>query len=253
LNLLLAIVAKPKDDNIIDVFVISFKDFIGALKVKKYAITFAVLVLAAAGVLTYTTISGILTPQIKSETERPASEYNVTGNELGDPDATLVVHEYTDYKCPFCFVLNTMLYRAVSELSNIRVVHHNLPLDNTCNLNLGKQQMHEGSCMLAKYSISAGYQGKFWDMNTALFEKEFNSEEDILKTAKKLGLDVEKLKADADSKKVVDELQKEIEEATKLKIEGTPALRINMDVNLGSMPYEELKEKLIKAGAKEKK
>ena len=35
LNLLIGIVGKPKDENIIQVFVTSFKDFISALKIKK--------------------------------------------------------------------------------------------------------------------------------------------------------------------------------------------------------------------------
>ncbi len=43
LNLLIGIVGKPKDENIIQVFVTSFKDFISALKIKKYAITFIIL------------------------------------------------------------------------------------------------------------------------------------------------------------------------------------------------------------------
>ena len=48
-------------------------------------------------------------------------------------------------------------------------------------------------------------------------------------------------------------LKKEIDEAINLGIDGTPAIRINMETHVGIIPYEELKAKLIKAGAKERK
>lgn len=254
LNLLIAIIAKPKKENFISVFKVSFNDFIDAIKVKKYAIALVVLLAAAACFLTYTTVSSVLAPQVKMQKEfaKSANVYNATGNVLGDEKATLVVHEYTDYQCPFCFVLNTMMHRAVSELKNIKVVHHNLPLDMECNTML-KTQMHPGSCNLARYAIAAGLQGKYWDMNTLLFDKEFDNDSQILHDAKSIkGLDIEKLKEDINSEAVTKELKREIEEATALGIDGTPAIRINMETHVGILPYEELKAKLIKAGAVER-
>ncbi len=261
LNLMLALVARPKGENPWSVFVISFKDFIEALKVKKYAIAFSVLVVIAVGILAYTTVSDVLAPQVKIQKElkyysnpKSKDEYKVSGNTLGDEKATLVVYEYTDYQCPFCFVLNTMMQRAVSELSNLKVVHMNLPLDNTCNKNMGDSQLHAGSCTLAKYAIASRYQDKYWDMNNLLFDNEFHSEKEILEKAKTIaGLNLDKLKEDAHSMQVDSELQKEIQDATDFGINGTPALRINMETKVGILPYPELKEKLLKAGAKERK
>lgn len=255
LNLLLALIALPQGENPFSVVVKSIKDFIEALKIKKYAITFCIVVLIAGGILAYTTLSNILTPQVKlaNEYKQSASIYKISGNVLGDANAKLVVHVYSDYQCPFCFVLNTMLHRAVSELKNLKVVHHNLPLDMECNPLL-KQQMHAGACQLAKYAIAAGYQGKFWDMNNLLFDKEFDNEEQLLYDAKHIkGLNIEKLKEDVKNEKVAKEIEKEINDALELGINGTPALRINMDTKIGILPYDELKEKLIKAGAIERK
>ena len=255
LNLLLAIIAKPKGENLWSVIVISVKDLIAGLKVKRYAILFSVLVVAAIGVLTYTTLSDVLAPQVKMQKEfsKKASDYgSISGNVLGDEKAAVVVHEYTDYQCPYCFVLNTMLHRAVSELKNLKVVHHNVPLDMECNPLL-KQQMHPGSCMLSRYAIAAGLQGKYWDMNNLLFDKEFVDEADVLEAAKEIkGLDTERLKQDAASEKVKQELKKEIDDAIKIGIDGTPAIRLNMETHVGVIPYEELKAKLIKAGAVER-
>lgn len=258
LNLIIGLYAKPADENYFQVFKTSFIDFIDALKIKKYAIAFVIVLLAAIGILSYTTITNVLAPQVKLQKDIKTystpngDEYKISGNVLGDPKAGLVVHEYTDYQCPFCFVLNTMLIRAVSELENLQVVHHNLPLDMECNPTM-KSQMHPGSCLLAKYAIAAGLQGKYWEMNNLLFDKEFESEDEILKEAAKLGLDTQKLKEDAESQKVKEQLQKEIKESIDIGIDGTPALRINMETKIGIIPYEELKEKLIKAGARERK
>lgn len=255
LNLFIALAAKPSDEGFISVFKTSFTDFIDSLKVKRYAISFSILVLIAAAFLTYTTVTDVFAPQVKKLKqleEIKKQSYNATGNVLGDPKATLTVYEYTDYQCPFCFVLNTMLYRAVNELSNLKVVHQNLPLDMNCNTRM-TEQMHEGSCILAKYVIAAGLQGKYWDMNSFLFDNEVKEESTILNNAAKLHLDVEKLKEDAHSEKVAKMLQEEMEQAYSLGIDGTPGLQINMETHIGIMPYEDLKAKLIKAGAKERK
>lgn len=258
LNLLIGLIAKPENESIWSVFVTSFKDFIDAVRVKKYAIALSVVLIAAAAILTYTTLTDVLAPQVKMQKElnyysSPGHEYKVSGNTLGDENAEIVVHEYTDYQCPFCFVLNTMMQRAVSELKNIKVVHHNLPLDMECNPLL-KTQMHDGSCLMAKYSIAAGYQGKYWDMNNMLFDNEIQGEDSIIENAKRIkGLNIEQLKKDAYSEETLKELKREINEANAIGIDGTPAIRINMETKVGIMPYEELKEKLIKAGAVERK
>lgn len=258
LNLLIAMVARPHDENFLIPVKTSFVDFINALKTKAYAIAFSVLVIIAVCFLTYTTVSNVLTPQVKKHnelqqyTKMKNNDFKVSGNILGDKNAKVVVHEYTDYQCPFCFVLNTMLHRAVSELSDVKVIHHNLPLDKACNKYM-PGQMHEGSCLLAMYSIAAGEQGKYWDMNTMLFDKELKTEDEILSGAKKIGLNTEKLKKDALSPEVAQKLQQEIELANDLGIDGTPAIQINMETHVGIEPYEDLKARLIKAGAKERK
>lgn len=250
LNLLIALVAKPKETNFVEIFKISIKDFVDAIKVKKYLLAFSGVVLVAFGILTYTSLTNVMTPQVKLQKE--VRTFNATGNVLGEENAEVVVHLYTDYQCPFCFVLNTMLHRAVKELKNIQIVHHNLPLDMECN-NLLKAQMHPGSCLMAKYALAAGKQGKFWDLNNILFDKEFKGEESIIKYAKSIkGLNIDKLKKDAYSDEIAKKLEKEILDSKSYGIDGTPALRINMETKIGIMPYEELKTKLIKAGAVER-
>lgn len=255
LNLIIALTAvvgyKRMPEAIKDCFV----DFYEALKIKSNLIAFLALAILTAGALIYLDKSCAFAPHIKrlrsfdEFKKMKGNPYKVSGNQLGDRNAKVVVAEYTDYMCPFCEVLNIMVHRAVKELEGVRVVHYNFPLDKNCNKAM-QIQMHEGACIMAKYALAAGKQGKFWDMNNILFEKKPNTEEKILEEAKDLGLDLGKLKSDANSKEIDDELQEEITLGLKNNIIATPTVQINMKIIPGIMPYYELKEKLIEAGAK---
>ncbi len=106
--------------------------------------------------------------------------------------------------------------------------------------------------MLARYAIAARNQGKFWDMNEVLFENTPESEDEVLKLARKINLDIPQLHEDANSKAVKDELSDEIEKSAQENIIGTPTIIINMAKYTGLVPYYDLKEKLKKMGATER-
>ncbi len=63
-NLLIAITAKTRENTIIGNIKTTITDFLDALKIKKYSFAFTMCVLLAAGILTYTTQTNILAPQI---------------------------------------------------------------------------------------------------------------------------------------------------------------------------------------------
>lgn len=258
LDLTLAMVARSWGAGLVYDIKQSILDFIDAVKVKKYLIAFICLFLLGSVVLTYTTLSNVLTPQIKKYESieffknLKTNPYKVNGNLLGDEDAKIIIHEYIDYNCPSCYISNIMLHRAVAELSNIQVIQHNLPLDSECNPYL-PGQVHEGSCMLAKYAIAAREQNKFWDMNELLFENTPKTEKEVLELSRKLKLSVPDLYEDAHSDAAKKELAKEIKYSADEGIIGTPTLIINMNKYTGVVPYYELKDKLIKMGAIERK
>lgn len=258
LNLVIAGVATDYQAGILESFKVSIKDLVDALRIRKYLISFLVLLLLASLFLSYTALSYIFTPQVKRYQEikkyihMKSNSFKVMGNVLGDPNGKVIVYVYTDYRCPICRVYNVMLYRAAQELGGIKMVHKNFPLDIDCNKHMPKP-FHEGACMLARYSIAAQDQGRFWEMNTEFFDKEPKNEDDVLKLAKSMGFDTIKLRKDANSIETKEKLNKDIENSLNLKIDGTPTIVINGKVYAGIKPYYELKEILIKAGAVEKK
>lgn len=258
LNLFIALVATDYQAGFLNDFKVSIIDFIDALKVKKYLIMFLILLTAGISFLAYTKLSYVFTPQVKRYegiapyAHMKTNPFKVNGNVLGDANAPLTVYIFTDYRCPICKAYNVITHRAAQELGGFQIVHRNLPLDSECNKNI-KIAFHQGACMLAKYSIAAENQGRFWEMNSELFEQEPKNEDALLKMAKSMGFDTVKLKQDANSPETLNKIEKDIDKATDLKIDGTPTIVINGKVYSGIKPYYELKDLLIKAGAVERK
>ena len=257
LNLLIALIALVKAKRPDDMIMDCFRDFWAAVKVKKYLIAFSVVLLIIAGILVYTSRSFVLAPHMKqvSEFEKlrrmKHNPYKVKGNILGDKDGKITVYVYTDYQCPGCSVYNITIHRAAKNLKNVKFVHKNFPLDKNCN-RLMNDQMHDGSCMLAKYNIAAGNQDKYWEMNDLLFEEKDKTEENILKKAQEMGFDVEKLKADVNSKETNDKLKEEIEFALDNNLSVTPSVQVGMKVTPGALRYSDLEKLLLEAGAEKK-
>ncbi|MCI1273424.1 MAG: thioredoxin domain-containing protein [Clostridiaceae bacterium] len=229
----------------------SWTDFVDALKIKPYLIAFSCVVLAAAGILIYTSTSMVLTPQVKSAAvfkefvNAKHNKYKITGNVLGNPEPLLVIHSYTDYQCPMCKPYNIMIHKLAKEMKFVQIVHHNMPLDMSCNKYL-TQPLHDHSCMLARYSIAAKMQGNEWGLASAMFEKQPQTEEDVLKIADDLDFNVDQLKEDANSPKTEKRLERDIDIAWKMGINGTPSTRIGKDIVIGIKPYGDFKAWVVK-------
>jgi len=258
LNLLIAVTATDFKAGIFESFKLSVIDFIDALKIKKYLVSFIALVVLASSFLAYTATSYCFAPQvkryksIKAFADMKTNPFKASGNILGDKDAPLVVEIYTDYRCPICYTDNLMIHRIAKELAGVKIIHRNLPLDMECNKNL-KFPLHEGACMMAKYSIAAEKQDRLWDLNSELFEKQPKDEAAVIKLAKSMGFNINKLRDDANSFETSEKLNGEINKASELGIIGTPTMIINGKIITGIKPYYELKDMLIKAGAVERK
>ncbi len=225
----------------------SVEDFVDAIKVKAYLIAFIVVMLCAGGFLFYTTKTNIFAPQVERQKEFKEfinvkkNKYAVSGNILGSENPKLIVYVYSDYQCPICFAHNIMMHKLAKEIKGIQIVHRNLPLDKECNVYL-TNQLHNGACIDAKYSIAAEKQGKFWDMNNILFEKKPQTEAQILDLVKDMGFDMEQLKKDANSIETEEEIKKQIDDCYKRGVNGTPTTLVNGEAYIGIKKYQEYVE-----------
>jgi len=99
--------------------------------------------------------------------------------------------------------------------NDVKVVIKNFPLS-----------FHKQAMKAAQYCLAAREQGKYKELYKAIFEnyKNLKNNEDLpLELAAGLGLDVEKLKADADSPKVKNLIEEEIKQ---MRTSGIPRLSV---------------------------
>lgn len=259
INLLIGLVAIHKlEGGLIGAIRQSWIDFTEALKPIPYRVAFAIVMICASIFLGWTYTSAKFSPALKYYREigqfvkSGVNSYAIKGNVLGSKDKdAIVLHVYSDYKCPMCFACNNMIHKLAKDFSNLRIEAHSLPLDTECNKYL-TQPFHYGSCTMAKYSIAAREQGKFWEVESLFFEQKPTGEDEVIDLLKNsgFGLDMEKLKKDANSKETITEINKDIDYAFSQHMMGTPSLKIDNDFEMGIKPYPELKEWVKKHGGK---
>ena len=245
--------AKPKQ--FVQAMKDTFVDFIAG--VKSYPKTFVVLLIMATSFLCYSGITDNFVPHIKKHKsimkyrKITYNPYRVTGNELGDTNGTVVIELYSDYVCPLCYIHNIMLHQAVKELSNVKIVHHNLPFDKECNpyININ---MHPGACYMSRAAIASRNQGKYWGMSSLLYENQPQKEEDLLKLVDELGMDKAKFLKDMEAESTYKEIEDEVFKANEMGLDATPTMFVNGEEYVGVKPYYELKDIWIEHGAKKR-
>lgn len=123
---------------------------------------------------------------LSPDPDRPG--YTMAGDEYrGDPDAAIVVIEYSDFQCPFCRRHATetqpVLDETFVDTGKVRWVFKHFPLT-----------IHPQAPMAGVAAECASEQGKFWEMGEALFANvqawSVNAPEEALTTiAGDIGLD----------------------------------------------------------------
>ncbi|MCI5137517.1 MAG: disulfide bond formation protein DsbA [Candidatus Electrothrix sp. AR1] len=137
---------------------------------------------------------------------------------IGKESAPISLVVFSDFQCPFCSKVQPLLDEILKKNPDkLKIVFKHLPL-----------QMHKQAKPAALASIAAHEQGKFWQMHDALFAVAKNlNKETIEKAAKDIGLDMEKFQKDLASPSVQAKLKKDMVDAGKAGVGGTPTLFIN--------------------------
>ncbi|MGL5742648.1 MAG: DsbA family protein [Legionella sp.] len=133
----------------------------------------------------------------------------------GNPKGNVTIVEFFDYQCIHCKKMSPIIDSLIKKDSDLRVVYKEFPI-------FGKS-----SELASRAALAAGMQGKYKAMHNALFSinKRLN-DQIVMTTAKSLGLDMKKFKADMQSKEVTEILDANRELAEKLHLMGTPAFII---------------------------
>lgn len=79
----------------------------------------------------------------------------------------------------------------------------------------------------ARAGLSAAKQGKFWEFHDAIYAAGKLNDQSVTTIAAKVGLDLAMLQSDMNSTAVTQMLEKDIKDAEKAGVKGTPTIFIN--------------------------
>jgi len=127
---------------------------------------------------------------------------------------------------------------------NVKIVFKHLPL-----------RMHNMAETAARAAVAAQKQGKFWQMHDALFNSRPLSKKSIDEAAGTIGLDMEKFKKDMADPASRQQVLKDMMDASKADVSGTPTLFVNGHrVKDRSLPaIQAMIDKELKSKAKAKR
>lgn len=150
---------------------------------------------------------------------------------VGNVNADVVVTEFFDYNCGYCKRAFPDVQALVDADKNVRFVFKEMPI------------LSANSRDMARFALAAHKQGKYFEYHGALMEARGQKDEDALrKIGEDLGLDGEKLVADAASQEIEEQLVKNIAVARDVGATGTPAFVINGKLYPGYLGPDGLKQ-----------
>jgi protein-disulfide isomerase len=136
----------------------------------------------------------------------------------GADDAKVTIVEFADFECPHCRAALPVVDAVMAAHGDkVRLVYKFVVLP-----------MHVHAEPAARAAWAAGQQGKFWEMEHLLFERQDHLEQgDLERYAHILKLDLAKWKVDMESQAAKDRLAEDKRLADDLKLKGTPTLYVN--------------------------
>ena len=151
----------------------------------------------------------------------------------GGAKAPVTIVEFSDYQCPFCSRAEGTVDQVMKAYGNkVRLVYRDFPLP-----------MHPQARPAAEAANCASAQGKFWEYHAKLFANQSAlSDEKLKEYAKDLGLDTAKFEQCLATKPFKAAIDKDIADASKVGVTGTPAFFINGRMLSGAQPFDKFKE-----------
>jgi protein-disulfide isomerase len=164
---------------------------------------------------------------------------------IGDPDAPVVIEEFSDFQCPFCRRFHDDTFPQIVEeyvqTGKAYFVYRHFPI---VDRNDPAQESHAA----AQAAICAGRQNRFWDYQDVLFANQNGenigdyTERRLAAMADQLGLNMDDFNEcygsqDAQAAVAADSLL-----ATQNGLSSTPSFLINGKPLLGAQPYDAFRQ-----------
>jgi len=145
--------------------------------------------------------------------------------------ADVNIYEFFDYNCGYCKSVVKTIMDVLSEDKKINFVFVEFPI------------LSEQSYFAAKAALASKKQDLYNQFHISLMKiKGRVDKEKVFSTAKKIGLDIDKLKIDMNNPEIEQKLMKNREIAKLLSLNGTPAFIIGDIIYPGALNSNNLKE-----------
>ena len=139
---------------------------------------------------------------------------------LGPESAPVTLVVFSDFQCPYCALMSAVLHDAQAAYRDkVRLVYKNFPLD-----------FHDMGRPAAEAALSAGDQGKFWEMHDAIYAVKGGkalTHEALMKAARDAGVDTARVQADIRAETHKAQIDRDLALGAELDVSGTPTLYVN--------------------------
>ncbi|MGV6812278.1 MAG: DsbA family protein [Brevirhabdus sp.] len=150
---------------------------------------------------------------------------------LGNPDGDVVVVEFFDYNCPYCKRAAENVEALIKTDPGIKVVYREWPI------------LSEGSTVAARASLASRKQGLYEPFHDAMMGQRGKLNEAIvMKLARKVGLDVDQLRADMQAPEIDEHIQVSNFLAQALQFSGTPSFVIGDELVPGMVDLDQMQD-----------
>lgn len=161
----------------------------------------------------------------------------------GKASAKVNVVEFGDFQCPACGAAHPIFKQvmdAYKDNPEVNFVFRNFPLDS----------IHPNAHIGAEAAEAAGAQGKYWEMNNLLYEKqsEWSTNPDPIEIlvgyAKGLGLNVDTFRQAVSQRLYANIIKADYTDGEKAGVNSTPTFFINGVKEAQILSLEEFKQKI---------
>jgi len=153
----------------------------------------------------------------------------------GIANAPVLIVEFSDFQCPFTkrFYKQTFpqIEKEYISTGKVKFAYRDFALN-----------FHQFAKPAAILARCAGKQGKYWQMFDKLLMGDQLSNEILMKYNQELNLDLNLCRKCQNNPEISEAVDKDIQDADKLGVEGTPSFFINGRFVTGAQPYEVFKK-----------
>jgi len=153
--------------------------------------------------------------------------------QIGPDDAAVSLVAFSDFECPYCRRVLPTIRQIHDEYGDrVRVLFKHYPLT-----------IHPNAMGAHIAAEAAHRQGQFWEMHDLIFSNPNDLSNDAFeKYANILGLDIDVFRRDVISDEVRVRVQKDVAEARRLGVRGTPGFFVNGIFISGARSFSSFKQ-----------